>query len=84
MLLFVCAAEKTKRGVISTAEPPSTVTNEIRVGMITVKDLNDIAGNKIKNEAQKAIIRSSFLHILQTRCVLLLMGKSGLSTSCGY
>ena len=29
-------------------------------GMITLKDLNDIAENKIKNEAQKAIIRSSF------------------------
>ena len=28
--------------------------------MITLKDLNDIAENKIKNEAQKAIIRSSF------------------------
>ena len=28
--------------------------------MITIKDLYDIAENKIKNEAQKAIIRSSF------------------------
>ena len=28
--------------------------------MITLKDLNDIAENKIKNDAQKAIIRSSF------------------------
>lgn len=28
--------------------------------MITLKDLNDIAENKIKNEAQKAIIQSSF------------------------
>ena len=28
--------------------------------MITIKDLYDIAANKIKNEAQKAIIRSSF------------------------
>ena len=28
--------------------------------MITLKDLTDIAENKIKNEAQKAIIRSSF------------------------
>ena len=35
-------------------------TNEIKVGMITLKDLNDIAQNKIKNDAQKAIIRSSF------------------------
>ena len=28
--------------------------------MITIKDLNDIAENKIKSEAQKAIIRSNF------------------------
>ena len=28
--------------------------------MITLKDLNDIAENKIRNEAQKTIIRSSF------------------------
>lgn len=28
--------------------------------MIALKDLNDIAENKIKNEAQKAIIRLSF------------------------
>ena len=28
-------------------------------GMITIKDLNDIAENKIKNDAQKAIIRES-------------------------
>ena len=37
--------------------------------MITVKDLNDIAENKIKNEAQKAIIRSSFPpHIADRMC----------------
>lgn len=28
--------------------------------MITIKDLNDIAENKIKSEAQKAIIRNNF------------------------
>lgn len=37
--------------------------------MITIKDLNDIAENKIKNEAQKAIIRSSFPpHIADRMC----------------
>ena len=37
--------------------------------MITLKDLNDIAENKIKNEAQKAIIRSSFPpHIVDRMC----------------
>ena len=37
--------------------------------MITVKDLNDIAENKVKNEAQKAIIRSSFPpHIADRMC----------------
>ncbi len=37
--------------------------------MITLKDLNDIAENKIKNEAQKAIIRSSFPpHIADRMC----------------
>lgn len=37
--------------------------------MITVKDLNDIAENKIKNEAQKAIIRSNFpSHIADRMC----------------
>lgn len=37
--------------------------------MITLKDLNDIAENKIKNEAQKAIIRSSFPpHIAYRMC----------------
>ncbi len=37
--------------------------------MITLKDLNDIAENKIKNETQKAIIRSSFpLHIAERMC----------------
>ena len=35
--------------------------------MITLKDLNDIAENKIKNEAQKAIIRSSFPGHLHNR-----------------
>ena len=28
--------------------------------MITIKDLYDIVGNKITNEAQKALIRNSF------------------------
>lgn len=37
--------------------------------MITIKDLNDIAENKIKNEVQKAIIRSSFPpHIADRMC----------------
>ena len=37
--------------------------------MITLKDLNDIAENKIKNEAQKEIIRSSFPpHIADRMC----------------
>lgn len=37
--------------------------------MITVKDLNDIAENKIKNEAQKEIIRTSFPpHIADRMC----------------
>lgn len=37
--------------------------------MITLKDLNDIAENRIKNEVQKAIIRSSFLpHIADRMC----------------
>ena len=37
--------------------------------MITLKDLNDIAENNIKNEAQKAIIRSSFPpHIADRMC----------------
>ena len=37
--------------------------------MITVKDLNDIAENKIKNEVQKEIIRSSFPpHIADRMC----------------
>lgn len=37
--------------------------------MITLKDLNDIAENKIKNEAQKAIIRLSFPpHIADRMC----------------
>ena len=37
--------------------------------MITLKDLNDIAENKIKNDAQKAIIRSSFpSHIAEKMC----------------
>ena len=37
--------------------------------MITLKDLNDIAENKIKNEAQKAIIQSSFPpHIADRMC----------------
>ena len=37
--------------------------------MITLKDLNDIAENKIKNEAQKAIIRSSFPpHLADRMC----------------
>jgi len=37
--------------------------------MITIKDLNDIAENKIKNEAQKAIIRSSFPpHVADKMC----------------
>ena len=37
--------------------------------MITIKDLNDIAENKIKNEAQKDIIRSSFPpHIADRMC----------------
>ena len=40
--------------------------------MITIKDLNDIAENKIKNEAQKAIIRSSSpLHIADRMCAAL-------------
>ena len=38
-------------------------------GMITIKDLNDIAENKIKNDAQKAIIRASFPpHIADRMC----------------
>ena len=37
--------------------------------MITIKDLFDIAENKIKNETQKAIIRSSFPpHIADRMC----------------
>ena len=37
--------------------------------MITLKDLNDIAENKIKNEAQKAIIRSSLPpHLADRMC----------------
>ncbi len=37
--------------------------------MITLKDLNDIAENKIRNDAQKAIIRSSFPpHIAERMC----------------
>ena len=37
--------------------------------MITLKDLNDIAENKIKNGTQKAIIRSSFpQHIADRMC----------------
>lgn len=37
--------------------------------MITIKDLNDIAENKIKKEAQKAILRSSFPpHIAERMC----------------
>lgn len=37
--------------------------------MITLKDLNDIAENRIKNEAQKEIIRSSFPpHIAERMC----------------
>ena len=37
--------------------------------MITVKDLNDIAENKIKNEVQKEIIRYSFPpHIVDRMC----------------
>ena len=37
--------------------------------MITFKELNDIAENKIKNEAQKEIIRSSFPpHIANRMC----------------
>ena len=37
--------------------------------MITLKDLNDIAENKIKNEAQKAINRSSIPpHIADRMC----------------
>ena len=37
--------------------------------MITLKDLNDIAENKSKIEAQKAIIRSSFPpHIAERMC----------------
>ena len=37
--------------------------------MITLKDLNDIAEDKIKNEAQKTIIQSSFpLHIADRMC----------------
>ena len=37
--------------------------------MITVKDLNDIAENKIKSEAQKAIFRSNFPpHIADRMC----------------
>ena len=37
--------------------------------MITLKDLNDIAENKIKNEAQEAIIRSGFPpHIADRMC----------------
>ena len=37
--------------------------------MITLKDLNDIAENRIKNDAQKAIIRSSFPpHIAERMC----------------
>ena len=44
-------------------------TFAIKKVMITVKDLNDIAENKIKNEAQKAIIRSSFPpHIADRMC----------------
>ena len=37
--------------------------------MITIKYLYDIAENKIKNEAQKAIIRSSFPpHVADRMC----------------
>ena len=37
--------------------------------MITLKDLNDIAENKIKNEAQKEIIQSVFpSHIADRMC----------------
>lgn len=37
--------------------------------MITLKDLNDITENKIKNEALKAIIRSSFPpHLVERMC----------------
>ena len=37
--------------------------------MITLKDLNDIAENRIKNEAHKNIIRSSFPpHIADKMC----------------
>lgn len=37
--------------------------------MITLKDLNDIAGNKIKNEAKKSIIWSNFPpHIADRMC----------------
>ena len=37
--------------------------------MISFKELNDIAENKIKNEAQKEIIRSSFPpHIADRMC----------------
>ena len=42
-------------------------------GMITIKDLNDIAENKIKNDAQKAIIRESrgqeLLYTLSTQYI---------------
>lgn len=37
--------------------------------MITVQDLFDICGNKIGNEAQKALIRNSFpAHIAEKMC----------------
>lgn len=37
--------------------------------MITLKDLNDIAENKIENEVQKEIIQSSFSpHIAERMC----------------
>ena len=41
----------------------------IKKVMITVKDLKDIAENRIRNEAQKEIIRSSFPpHIADRMC----------------
>ena len=44
-------------------------TFAIKKVMITVKDLNDIAENRIRNEAQKEIIRSSFPpHIADRMC----------------
>lgn len=48
--------------------------------MITIQDLYNIVGNKIANEAQKALIRNNFPPQIADRCATPSTGRRELNT----